>query len=90
MDNGVRGLSACSVISILFYNSHLTRLSPSVPAAANAPHLKQKLQEASARKVFGRSLDGPRSPTEEEPGKGRAQQGTTSGTTGEKLALAGA
>lgn len=58
VDNGVRGLSACSAISTLFYNSHLTRLSPSVPTDANAPHLKQKLQEASARKVWeDRSMD---------------------------------
>lgn len=38
---------------------------------------------------MGRSFDGPRSPTEEEPGKGRAQQGTTSGTTGKKPTFAG-
>lgn len=38
---------------------------------------------------LGRSFDGPRSPTEEEPGKGRAQRETTSGTTGKKPSLAG-
>lgn len=50
---GVRGLSACSVIgTLLFYESHLTRLVPSVPTDVNAPHLRQKLQEASARKLW--------------------------------------
>ncbi len=58
VDNGVRGLSACSVISTIFYISYLKRLPPSVPTVAPALHITQKLQEALARKVWeDRSMD---------------------------------
>lgn len=79
---GVRGLSACSVIGTFFYESHLTRLVPSVPADAT---FKTEASGSLGTETLGKSLDGPRSPTEEEPGKGRAQRGTAAGTTGEKL-----
>lgn len=47
---------------------------PSVSTVARSPHIVVKFQEAL--KVLGQSLDGPRSPTEEEPGKGEGAAGT--------------
>lgn len=75
VDNGVRGLSACSVISALFDHSHLTRLSPSVPSVANAPRMIQKLQEALWHGKFGKIVRWTEKPDRGGAGKGEGAAG---------------
>lgn len=71
------------IIHILHDSTRRFRVSPML-------HSKYRsFRKPYGTESLGRSFDGPRSPTEEEPGKGRALQGTTSGTTGKKPTLDG-